>query len=289
MAIGYLSGKARAFDEPGAIALNKFVFFVSLPMLVFWLVASVDFSHFPWKMVLAVLFVELMTYMVSVTVAYFLFRRDIAEAVLIGLAAAYPNHVLFVQPVAVILFGESISIPITAIIVIDTTILFGVAVVLMDTFSVSQPSPRRLLKRYVKNPFILAILAGWAASLGQVPIPDGLALFLTFTGRAAAPTALFALGVLLSQRPALANPILPLTVTGIKVLVQPLIAWFVLIQVLGFPPPETIPALMVTAGPSALTAFFLAVNYRVRVDAIAQSILFSVVASLISLSFVSSQ
>jgi len=285
-AVGYLSGKLRLFSESDAVAINKFVFFISLPALVFWLVASVDFGDFPWRLVLGVLTVEFMAYGVAIMLILLVFKRELPEAVLLGLAATYPNHVLFVQPIAVILFGEGVTIPITAIIVIDTTIIFGVTVVMMDTFSVTQRSPVRLLKQYAKNPFILAIAAGWIASLGGIHIPSGIELYLKFSGRAAAPAGLFALGILLSLRPAFASPALPLTVTLVKVVAQPLIASVVLMQYLDFEKAVAIPALMVAAGPSALTSFVLAVNYKVRVDAIAQSIIFTVVAALFSLSIV---
>jgi len=285
-ALGYLCGRLHVFHEADAVAINKFVFFISLPMLAFRLVAGVDFGEFPWVLVMGVLAVEFLAYGASFFIVRVFFRRSAAESVLLGLAAAYPNHILFVQPVAVLLFGEGIAIPMTAIIVIDTTIVFGVAVVLMDTFAVTHRSPMRLAKQYAKNPLILSIVIGWIASLGNVYIPEGLDLFLRFSGRAAAPAALFALGILLSLRPAFANPALPLTVTAMKVIAQPLLAWGVLVAYLGMNQTEAMPGMMLAAGPSALTSFVLAVNYKVRVDAIAQSILYTVVATLFSLSFV---
>ena len=68
-------------------------------------------------------FTEVVLYLTGFLIAKFIFRRETKEAVLIGLCIALTNHVLFVLPIAEILFGEEYAKPIISIITMDGLIL----------------------------------------------------------------------------------------------------------------------------------------------------------------------
>ena len=72
--------------------------------------------------------------------------------------------------------------------------------------------------------------------------------------------------------------------TIIKVIVHPMIAIGTIVLGFQITPEVARPALLVAAGPCGAMAFVMATNYNVRVDAIAKAILFSMVASILSVS-----
>ena len=121
LAIGYAVGKARIFDAGMAAAINRFVILIAVPLLVFRLLARAPFQDFEWRVLMAFLLSELVAYAAGFLVARKLFKRETREAVLLGLASCFANHLLFVLAIATLLFGERASIPIVAIASVDAS------------------------------------------------------------------------------------------------------------------------------------------------------------------------
>ena len=94
---------------------------------------------------------------------------------------------------------------------------------------------------------------------------------------------LFALGVILSQKASGARPMLPVAITAVKLVVHPLLAWAIFSGVLQLTPEVRNPAMMVAAAPCGAMCFMLALNYGVRVDAIARAVLYSSIGSLVTI------
>lgn len=279
-AFGFLAGRIGLFDEAMASVINRFVFYVPLPALCFKLLVNAPFEQFQWLLLSGYFLSELSVYALGVAVARLIFRCGWRESILLGLAAAFSNHVLFVLPIAITLFGDSVTLPIVAIITVDSLIIFGATLLLMDIMTLEKPAVSGLLLKLVKNPPVMGMLTGLTIGLMNADIPTGIATFLDFVSATAAPCALFAMGVVLSRAQANRRITLPLTIAALKVVGHPLLA--VAIIVLGFEiTAETArPALMTAAGPCGAMAFVMAMNYGVKVDAIARSILFSMIASV---------
>ena len=288
-AIGFAGSRAGLFDGAMATNLNRFVFLVALPALIFGLVARAPFDRFDWNMLLGYSLSEALIYASSFALARYTFKCEISEAVLLGLASAFGNHVLFVLPVALLLFGAQAALPITAIIVVDGVVFFGSTLILMETLGESKPSPRRLLTKYAKNPQIVVMAAGLVVNTAGIGLPKGMWRFIDFVGGAAAPCALFALGVVLSQRTASGRRVLAVSVTTLKLILHPAVGWILIGVILQVSPILAQPAIMVAAAPSGLMALVLAMNYHVRVDVIARVILYSTVGSLVTISFIAAR
>ena len=75
-----------------------------------------------------------------------------------------------------------------------------------------------------------------------------------------------------------------MTVTGLKIIVHPLLAWFLFAGYVDIDPLWRNPALLVAAGPCGAMPFVLAMQYRVRAESIGLAIIYSTVASLFTLS-----
>lgn len=283
-AFGFIAGRTGLFDHAMALIINRFVFYLPLPALVFNLLSSARFDQFNWPLLFGYFLSEGVVYVLALLTARLLFKRGWRESILLGLAAAYSNHVLFVLPIAVVLFGDAVTLPIVAIITVDSLLMFGLTMVAMDVLTLERPTAIGILGKLSKNPTIVGLLAGLVFGLLQIQLPSGITVFLDFVSATAAPCSLFALGIVLANRSEPVPMALPLTISVIKVVIHPLAAMGFLVFGFQITPELARPALMAAAGPCGAMAFVMAMNYGVKVDAIARAILITMVASVLTVS-----
>ena len=281
-AVGYFLGLRGTFDFNMAMALNKFVMFVAMPALGFQLLSTAPLSDFDFAMLGGYFVAEVLMYAAGFAIGRWVFKTDVMEAALIGLAIALTNHVLFVLPIAITLFGEDAVTPIVSIISMDGVLVFSGSLILMDVLSSKDASLGRTIGKIIRNPPLIGMALGLAAGLLSLPVPKGLNVFVTFLSSAASPVLLFALGIILSQKAATDRPMLPVVVTGVKLVAHPLLAWILFAGILQIVPEVRNPAMMVAAAPCGVMAFMLALNYGVRADAISRAILYSSIGSLVT-------
>lgn len=280
--LGYVLGLRGTFDFNIAMALSKFVMFVAMPALGFQLLVNAPLDEFNLAMLGGYFVTELLMYAAGFLIARRVFKTDVMEAALLGLAIALTNHILFVLPIAITLFGEEAVTPIVAIISMDGILIFSGSLILMDVLATRDTSLRHTISKIVRNPPLIAMAVGLAAgSLGLV-VPIGLDVFIDFLGGTASPVLLFALGIILSQRGSGARPMLPVAIAAMKLVAHPLLAAIIFTGVLQLTPEVRNPAMMVAAAPCGVMAFMLALNYGVRVDAIARAVLYSSIGSLVT-------
>ncbi len=281
-AVGYFFGRRGTFDFNMAMALNKFVMFVAMPALGFQLLANAPLAEFNFAMLGGYFVTEVLLYTAAFLIARLVFKTDVMEAALLGLAVALTNHILFVLPIAITLFGDTAVTPIVAIISMDGMVIFSGSLILMEVLAGKNGPFGQTLGKIARNPPLVAMSLGLVVGLLGVSVPTGFDVFLGFLGGTASPVLLFALGIILSQRASGSRPKLPVAITGVKLMVHPLLAWAVFAGVLQLAPEVRNPAMMVAAAPCGVMAFMLALNYGVRVDAIARAILYSSIGSLVT-------
>lgn len=287
-AIGYWLGRNGTFDISMATAINRFAYYVAIPTLTFRMVVRAPIETFDFRILGGYLVTEIFLYGSAFLIGRFVFRVDVREAVLFGLTCALANHVLFVWPIAVALLGEAAAAPIVAFIAMDSLLVFGASIVLMEFLKPEAGTIGDILQKIVRNPPIIGMIAGLALSVSGFDAPKWLNTYLDFTAASAAPCALFALGIILSERQQQGRLAIPITLTGLKIVVHPLLAWVFVIGFLQVPATHTAPVMMVAAAPCGAMAFVLALTYGVRVHAIARAILYSTVGSLLTVTIAAS-
>lgn len=281
-AVGYFLGLRGTFDFNLAMALNKFVMFVAIPALGFQLLANAPLGEFNLAMLGGYFVTELLMYATGFLIARHIFKSDVMEAALLGLAIALTNHILFVLPISITLFGEAAVTSIVAIISMDGMLLFSGSLILMDVLATKDASHVHTFTKIARNPPLVAMTLGLAIGLLGLTVPTGIDVFTRFLGGTASPVLLFALGIILSQKASVSRPMLPVVITGVKLVVHPALAWTIFAGALNLAPEIRNPAMMVAAAPCGVMAFMLALNYGVRVDAIARAILYSSIGSLVT-------
>ena len=104
-------------------------------------------------------------------------------------------------------------------------------------------------------------------------------------GGTATPALLFSLGIMLSHQDKIAPTKLIVSMTTIKLILHPILAWLLIAFLFGGSyPANHSTALMVAAAPSGVMAYMLAMNYNVTVDRISPIILYTSIGSLITVS-----
>lgn len=286
--LGFGAAFARrgVFDAAAAAALNRFVFYVGVPALLFSLLSQVAVAAFDWGLLALYFASEVLVYAAGATLARLVFRRGWRESLLLGMTASFVNHVFFVLPMARVLYGEAASAPIAGIITVDSALIFCAHVIGLEVADHGLHSLRKVARQLLGHPLLLAIGAGLAVNLLGVPLHAGITTFLGFTGAAAAPVALFALGVILSAPGQPRTDAAAWAMAGLKVAVHPLLAWWLFSQLPAADPAWSGPALLVAAGPCGAMPFVLALQYRVPVATIARAIVYSTLASLLTLAVI---
>ncbi len=119
----------------------------------------------------------------------------------------------------------------------------------------------KIARSVLLHPFFVATVAGALSAAVELQLPTALDTFLEMMGRAAAPAALFALGITLARRRfAGMNPEFPVIV-GLKMFAHPVIVLAALGLIGGFDPLWISVAALMAALPTAASVYVFAEQY----------------------------
>ena len=275
----------RTFDVTAAFSINKFVMFVCMPALCIEFLALAHVESFDFLLLFGYFLSEVILFSLGVFISKYIFRLLNSEALLIGLALALTNHVLFVLPIAEELFEEAKTLTIISIITMDGLVIFSLTLIAMDILSNSDQPFSITIKAIFTNPPLIGIVIGLFVSLNNLELPRGIMFFLETLGGTATPALLFSLGIMLSYQKIITPTKLIVSMSSLKLIIHPLLAWLIITLLFGGHYPEVhSTALMAAAAPSGVMAYMLAVNYNVSVDRISPIILYTSIGSLITVS-----
>ena len=284
-AFGFLLGRMRTFDVAAAFSINKFVMLVCMPALCIEFLALAPIDSFDFLLLFGYFLSEIILFSLGVVISKYIFKLLNSEALLIGLALALTNHVLFVLPIADEIFGEAKTLTIISIITMDGLVIFSLTLIAMDILSNADRPFSVTVKAIFTNPPLLGILIGLFVSLNNLELPHGIMFFLEKMGGTATPALLFSLGIMLSYQKNIAPTKLIVSMSTLKLIVHPILTWLIITLLFGGHYPEShSTALMVAAAPSGVMAYMLAMNYKVSVDRISPIILYTSIGSLITVS-----
>ena len=275
----------RTFDFAAAFSINKFVMFVCMPALCIEFLASAHVESFDFLLLFGYFLSEVILFSLGVFISKYIFRLLNSEALLIGLALALTNHVLFVLPIADELFEEAKTLTIISIITMDGLVIFSLTLIAMDILSNSDRPFSITIKAIFTNPPLIGIVIGLVVSFNNLELPRGIMFFLEKLGGTATPALLFSLGIVLSYQKKIAPTKLIISMSTLKLIIHPILAWLIITLLFGGRYPEShSTALMVAAAPSGVMAYMLAMNYNVSVNRISPIILYTSIGSLITVS-----
>jgi len=286
---GYLAARVGILTGESTDALNKFVYFMAMPVLLFHVVATLDPAEvFNWNFIAAFLSANVAVLCISIFVSKVFFRRDLADSALFAMASVFGNGIYMGIPLSVIAFGDAALMP-----AIIGGIFQGIAmiipVVILIEIGVSKSSGgvailKKLLMSLVKNPVMMAPVAGLAWSLTGWPLPVPVDTFATIMSGAAGPCALFAIGLFLYGKPLHEGVCEVSSVVILKLLIQPFLAWIFLFHVFEVDPLFAKVGLLMSILPTGANSFVLAQQYGRFVQRTSAAILTSTIAAVVALS-----
>jgi malonate transporter len=290
---GYLAGRWRILGGEATGALNAFVSYFALPVLFFGTLARTP--------VRAVLDPALMLGFGLAVVATFVVgmistrlaaqdrrRGGLAAMSLQGIASSWGNVGYMGVPLCLAAFGEAGLPPamLTVIVTAVVSMVFGVMLIELEVAAGHGPVKTFLRAAFnvARNPLPMSIALGILVSAVGLPIPTPAEKWIDLLGAAAAPCALFAIGLFLSDKSIKSGLAEAGLATLIKLLLQPLLAILVLPFFIDLNSVPGKVALLMASLPTAANAFVLAKQFNVSVEQNTAAVLLSTAFSVITVS-----
>jgi len=286
--IGYISAKVARIPLQGLAWLNVFVVYIALPSLFFRLLSTTPISQFFGNAVF-LLCATGATFVVFVFTFIFVKRfrhQSNSVATIQGLSGAYGNIGYLGPPLAIAAFGPAAGIPVALIFCLDNTMHFILAPLLMSLDGENRDSWFfvfvNILKNIVTHPFIIATIVAIAAAYYQWQPPAPVNALILSLSHAAAPCALFALGVSAALRPLKRVPGDLSYLLPIKLLVHPLLVYVAVSWITGVPDIWVYSAVLLAALPTATNVFVIAQQYQVWEQRASSMVVISTLISTIT-------
>lgn len=248
-------------DEVFAAKMNKFVFLVPLPVLLFEQLATVDFSEV-WdiKFILFCFVVTAISITISTLISLLWKDRSVkgefiqatyrSSAALLGIA--------FIQNI----YGTAGMAP---LMIIGSVPLYNImAVVVLSVFkpgnnSFDKALVKKTLKGIVTNPIIIGIVAGFVWSALKLPMPSILHKTVSSIGATATPMGLMSMGATFEMKKA-TSKMKPTLVAVFMKLVGFCAIFLPMAALLGFRNEELIAILVMLGSATTVSCFVMARN-----------------------------
>ena len=261
MLLGMLFRKLGWMDEVFAAKMNKFVFLVPLPVLLFEQLATVDFSEV-WdiKFILFCFVVTAISITISTVISLLWKDRSIkgefiqatyrSSAALLGIA--------FIQNI----YGTAGMAP---LMIIGSVPLYNImAVVVLSFFkpgnnSFDKALVKKTLKGIVTNPIIIGIVAGFVWSALKLPMPLILHKTVSSIGATATPMGLMSMGATFEMKKA-TSKMKPTLVAVFMKLVGFCAIFLPVAAMLGFRNEQLIAILVMLGSATTVSSFVMARN-----------------------------
>jgi malonate transporter and related proteins len=286
---GYLAGRWRILGGEATGALNAFVSYFALPVLFFGTLARTP--------VAAVLDPQLMlgfgaafvaTFALGMLVTRLIGKGGLAAMSLQAIAASWGNVGYMGVPLCIAAFGEQGLPPamLTVIVTAVVSMVFGVMLIELEVAAGRGPLATFLRAAFnvARNPLPLSIALGIAYSGTGLPMPVPVEKWIDLLGAAAAPCALFAIGLFLSDKSVKSGLVEAGLMTVIKLLVQPVLAFLILPFFVDLNSVAGKVALLMASLPTAANAFVLAKQFDISVEQNTATVLLSTGFSVVTVS-----
>ncbi len=289
--LGYVIGRVKKLPEAGLAWLQFFLIYVSLPMLFFRLIADKPISEL-WNpgYIIGTTLATYSVFALSFVVGMYYTRNDMAQSVMQAVAGSYSNIGYMGPPLVLAALGAGASAPVALIFVFDNLLLFSLIPFMMAVAGLEKRSllatAQDVVMKVITHPFNIATVAGIAASVFKLQLPSTIDKMTLWLSNAAAPCALFLLGVTVALRPlAKMPPEVPVLVV-IKLVLHPLLVWVLLSAIGNFSPVWVYAAMVMAALPPALNIFVISTQYNVGVERASACILTGTIFSMFTLTLV---
>lgn len=285
--LGYLAVRYKLYPREGVRGLVAFVNNFATPCLLFNAMATADFStEFNWGVIIPFYVGALVVFAVASIVSVKVFGNRPGEGVAAGFAAMFTNTVLIGLPLVQRAYGDGALVTTFSIIAFHASVLITIGMLTMELVRRDATPLHQALGvaavRIVSNPLLWGIAAGAAANALHLTMPEPVDAFLVMMAAAVIPVALFGLGGALNEYRLSESWAQSLTMSLLKLLLQPAIAYVLLYYVLRIDHEYARYGVLLAAMPSGINGYVFATYYNRSVNVAANTILISTVLSIVT-------
>ena len=285
--LGYLAVRFRLYPAAGVGGLVAFVNNFATPCLLFQAMLTSDFgSTFNWSVIVPFYVGALFSLIAGTIVAIKLFRNRPGEGVSSGFAAMFTNTVLIGIPILQRAYGDAAMPLVFSIIAFHAPMLITLGMLVMELVRRDGAPIHKALGvaalRIVQNPLLWGVALGLAGNLLGVTLVEPADAFLTMMTAAVLPAALFGLGGALNEYRLADNWPQALAMSMFKLIVQPAIAWVLMVPVLKLDPEIARYGVLLAAMPAGINVYVFATYYNRAVNVATNTILISTVLSVLT-------
>lgn len=285
--IGALANRLFNLD---IATLSKLNFYVFVPALVFIKVLESNFSPYLFRTVV-VFYIVLLCLLFICSWLIFSQRSMREHRPTLTMGALFFNAGNYGLPLALLAFGE-VGLNVMVVILLVQNLLsftFGIVLITRGGENGQVLDLGQLVKTVLQTPVVIAILLGLLLRSLSITLPQPLYDPLKLLSAGLIPIALLTLGAQLAIVRFDKNSLALATVTGIRLLLSPILAIIVLYlgQLLfGVDMTPMAPVLIVAAGlPVAVNVFILATEYNRDPELASQSVFITTLLSAITITF----
>ncbi|WP_026479657.1 AEC family transporter [Ahrensia sp. 13_GOM-1096m] len=287
IALGFATARLTKQPLEALGWMNTFIIYIALPALFFKLLSQTPIEELTqWRYILATTFSTYIAFSLVFALGIWRSKGNVAESAIMGFAGAYGNIGYMAPGLALLAFGEAAVVPVALIFCFDNTLHFVLAPLLMALSGSGDQNISKLqlvgqvAKRILLHPFILATIVGVLAAIFEVQPPIAIGTLIDYLANAAAPCALFAMGVSLALRPLKRVPQEAIFIAPMKLIIQPIIVYILVTSIGDFPPIWVYCAMLLAALPSATNVFVIAQQYNIWVERASAMVLITTVLSV---------
>ena len=284
---GYLTAYTGVLKVRDVEGLSRFVFNITLPVLLFQSLANVTLPEkIPWRFLLAYYLVVLLVYGLGMGLSRHFFAAPAQEQVIFGMGSAYSNLMLVGLPIISAGLGDDALLPLFLLVSVHSAILFFITTVLVERGGGNGRSPRQIVrqtsKSLVQNPIIIGLALGFLVNILSIPIPSPVSSALDIIAKATLPCSLFVLGGMLTTYKLAGHFTEAGLIVMLKLIVQPILVWVLVFPVLHLDPLWGSVAVMAAGMPVGINVYIYAQNYHLGTAALSTAVLLSTILALFS-------
>ncbi|CAH5989283.1 hypothetical protein AN2340V1_0965 [Klebsiella variicola] len=284
--IGYISGKRKDFNWQQAGDINKIVMLYTLPLSIFSNMVMTP-RHIVMTMgpvAVAIILALILSFVIPLLVARYLFRRDLALSTLQALAIGSPAVPFIGTSVLAFLFGTVSASLITVSSITQNVFQLPLVMILMSVATGDKSQHISFGTRVInaiKQPVVWSPVIALIIVLADIHIPQTISMSLGLLGKASGGLALFAAGIVLYTRSIVITTATIITVIARNILVPG--ACYLLLLKMGFSMEQIKEVVLTMAIPVGSIAIIIAMQYKTGEQEMASTMALSIIASIITM------
>lgn len=283
--IGYLAQRLSAWPSSVLDGLTRFVFTLAIPAMLFRLMSrSHDLPPVDARLLIAFFGACLIVFVIGRLVSWKIFALDGASQSVFALGGIFSNNVMLGLPLAKLALGDAVVPSVALVIVFNALTLWTLVTVSVEWARHGNLSMRgfvRTLKGVFTNPVVIGILSGSLLGLTAWTLPVAIDLPIAMLGETASPVSLIVLGMGLAEYGVREGVRISVTVSVIKLIVQPLVVWG-LAWLIGLPETETQAVVLLASMSIGANVYLMSCQFKVLEGPMASALVLSTLAASVT-------